>query len=274
MGIVYPLRGIVQVAHRISTSPQRRAAGYVAALTFAATITAAVLVETGSELHAPLTIIALATTAALAERASIRFTTTDEYSISLLPTLFAAVLFGPLEAGIVGAASMLGDPELIAPRDPERMPRLKWATYTNTRFMCGVAMGLAASQTLEFVGSRIWWTHRCDACRSCCRRDARRPLCSTDIEGSRPPDARCISDGDANRSLVCACLRPSDRGSGACLRGGLALDAGAISGSNARGSAPLRPLPRATASCSRPIGGKRDARAGKPSVRGCVDSDA
>jgi putative nucleotidyltransferase with HDIG domain len=153
MEIVYPLRGIVQVVRRISTSPQRRAAGYVAALTGAATITALALVVTGSGLHAPLTLLALGTTAALAERASVRVSTTDEYSISLLPTLFAAVLFGPLEAGIVGAASMLGDPELIAPRDRERMPRLKWATYTNTRFMCGVAMGLAASQTLEVVGS-------------------------------------------------------------------------------------------------------------------------
>ena len=127
--------------------------GYVAALAFGATFTAVALVATGSGLHAPLTVIALATTAALAERASVRVSTTDEYSISLLPTLFAAVLFGPLEAGIVGAASMLGDPELIAPRNRERMPRLKWATYTSTRFMCGVAMGIAASKTLDLVNS-------------------------------------------------------------------------------------------------------------------------
>ncbi len=46
---------------------------------------------------------------------------------------------------------MLGDPELIAPRDPERAPRLKWATYTNTRFICGAAMGLARSgESLRF----------------------------------------------------------------------------------------------------------------------------
>ena len=74
-------------------------------------------------------------------------------SISLLPTLFAAVLFGPLEAGIVGAASMLGDPELIASRDPDRMPRLKWATYTSTRFMGGVAVGISAVKTLASSGS-------------------------------------------------------------------------------------------------------------------------
>ena len=36
-----------------------------------------------------------------------------QMSIALLPTLFAAVLFGPLAAGIVNASSMLGDPELL-----------------------------------------------------------------------------------------------------------------------------------------------------------------
>lgn len=126
---------------------------YVTALLTAAIGVAVALVAAGSELQAPWTIIALATTAALAERASVRVTMTWEYSISLLPMLFAAVLFGPLEAAIVGAASMLGDPELIAPRDPKRLPRLKWATYTCTRFMGGVAMGISAQATLEFVGS-------------------------------------------------------------------------------------------------------------------------
>jgi putative nucleotidyltransferase with HDIG domain len=153
MRIVYPLRGIVQVTHHVSGSPQWRAVAYVSALTVGATLTAITLLWTGSGLDSPLTVIALGTTAALAERASVRVTNIGEYSISLLPTLFAAVLFGPLEAGIVGAASMLGDPELIAPRNRDRMPRLKWAAYTSTRFMCGAAMGIAASVTLSIVGS-------------------------------------------------------------------------------------------------------------------------
>jgi putative nucleotidyltransferase with HDIG domain len=65
--------------------------------------------------------------------------------------LLAAVLFGPLAAAIVGAASMLGDPELVAPRDRNRAPRLKWATYTSTRFVGGAATGLAAQATLGLV---------------------------------------------------------------------------------------------------------------------------
>jgi hypothetical protein len=50
---------------------------------------------------------------------------------------------------------MLGDPELIAPRDPDRAPRLKWATYTSTRFIGGVAMGFAAQATLAAVPSEF-----------------------------------------------------------------------------------------------------------------------
>ncbi len=50
---------------------------------------------------------------------------------------------------------MLGDPELISRGIPDRAPRLKWATYTSTRFIGGAAMGLAAQSTLEFVGSGL-----------------------------------------------------------------------------------------------------------------------
>ena len=135
---------------------------YVAALILAALLTAIALVAAGYTLQAPGTVLALALAAAIAERISVRFavakrglTSTEEQSLHLLPTLFAAVLFGPLAAAVVGAASMLGDPELIARRDPDRAPRLKWATYTSTRFMGGAAMGLAAQATLAAVPSEF-----------------------------------------------------------------------------------------------------------------------
>ena len=50
----------------------------------------------------------LGATAALAERGRVRLTRYLEESISLLPTLFAAVVFGPLAAMVVAAASMIG----------------------------------------------------------------------------------------------------------------------------------------------------------------------
>ena len=146
----------------MSQHPQRRTLAYVVALVLLATALATALVVLGYTLEAPATILALALAAAVAERISVRFTVaqrgltrTEEQSISLLPTLFAAVLFGPLAGGVVGAASMLGDPELVARRDPDRAPRLKWATYTSTRFIGGVAMGLAAQATLAAVPSEF-----------------------------------------------------------------------------------------------------------------------
>lgn len=146
----------------MSRHPQRRTLAYVAALALTALVTAGALWAAGYSFEAPGTVLALALAAAIAERISVRFavakrglTSTEEQSLHLLPTLFAAVLFGPLAAAVVGAASMLGDPELIARRDPHRAPRLKWATYTSTRFIGGAAMGLAAQATLSAVPSEF-----------------------------------------------------------------------------------------------------------------------
>ncbi len=160
--IVYPIRGIVQGVRGLGQHPQGRTFLYVGALVAGALATAAALVLAGYSLESPITVAALAIAAAVAERISVRFavarrglTSTEEQSLHLLPTLFAAVLFGPLAAAVVGAASMLGDPELTAPRDPHRAPRLKWATYTSTRFIGGAAMGLTAQATLAAVPSEF-----------------------------------------------------------------------------------------------------------------------
>jgi putative nucleotidyltransferase with HDIG domain len=152
--IVYPVRGIVQ-AIRLRGNPQARTFAYVAAVSIAAICTGIALVVAGYTIEAPATVFALAVVAAVAERSSVRLTRTTEQSISVLPTLFAAVLFGPLAAAVVGAASMLGDPELTSRRDPQRAPRLKWATYTSTRFIGGAATGLAAQATVSLVPSEF-----------------------------------------------------------------------------------------------------------------------
>lgn len=128
---------------------------YVAALVFAALAAGAAAVAAGYSIEAPLVVLALATTAAVAERVGVQVSSKWEYSISLLPTLFAAVLFGPLEAAVVGAASMLGDPGLVAAKSAVRTPRLKWVTYTSTRFLTGIAMGLAAQTVLSPAGSEL-----------------------------------------------------------------------------------------------------------------------
>ena len=153
--IVYPVRGIVQAARRVRRSSQERTVAYVAAVSTGAVFTCAALIAAGYTLEAPATVIALAVVAAVAERGSVRLTRTTEQSISVLPTLFAAVLFGPLAAAAVGGSSMLGDPELMSRRDPERAPRLKWAAYTSTRIIGGAATGLAAQATISLVPSEF-----------------------------------------------------------------------------------------------------------------------
>jgi putative nucleotidyltransferase with HDIG domain len=155
MGIVYPIRGIVQAARRLTKSSYWRTVLYVVSLLALAVGVGAAVIGAGYSVHSPWVVLALATTAAVAERLGVKVTKTWEYSISLLPMLFAAILFGPLEAAIVGAASMLGDPELIAAPDTNRAPRLKWATYTSTRFVGGIAMGLAAQATLSVMGTGL-----------------------------------------------------------------------------------------------------------------------
>jgi putative nucleotidyltransferase with HDIG domain len=141
------------VLRRLAADPQARTVAYVATLATATCGIAAALIFAGYTLEAPITVLALGAAAAVAERSSVRLTTTTEQSISVLPTLFAAVLFGPLAAGLVGAASMLGDPELTSGHDPARAPRMKWATYTCTRFVGGAATGLAAQAAMGLVSS-------------------------------------------------------------------------------------------------------------------------
>lgn len=151
--IVYPFRGIVQALDGLRSGPQRWTALYVVGLMLTGGLTGTALIAAGYGLEAPLTVAALTVVAAIAERSGVQVARMTEQSISVLPTLFAAVLFGPLAAAVVGGGSMLGDPELFARRDADRAPRLKWATYTSTRFIGGAATGLAAQAAIALVPS-------------------------------------------------------------------------------------------------------------------------
>jgi putative nucleotidyltransferase with HDIG domain len=92
-------------------------------------------------------IAVLALTAAIAERGRVNLTSTTEESISILPTLFAAVLFGAPAGMIVGAASLIG--EFGQP------PYLKWVTYTSSRAIGGAITGLAAAQLMGLAANDI-----------------------------------------------------------------------------------------------------------------------
>lgn len=118
---------------------------YVAGLATVAAGAAGILVVGGFNVGNPWVILALCLAAAFAERGTVRLSSTTELSISPVLTLFAAVLFGPLAGGIVGAASELGDAELFRGSRPGRSLHLKWLTYTSSRFISGAAMGICAS---------------------------------------------------------------------------------------------------------------------------------
>jgi HD domain len=151
--IVYPFRGIAQGFRRISAHPQRRTGLYVASLVIGASLTAAALVESGYGLESPVAVLVLAVAAAAAERGSVRLANSTELTVSGIPAIFAAVVFGPLAAGVINGASMLGDPELISRDNAARAPRLKWASYTSTRFITGAVAGLAAQATMVLIPS-------------------------------------------------------------------------------------------------------------------------
>jgi putative nucleotidyltransferase with HDIG domain len=108
---------------------------YVGCLAISALSISVVLAVAGYGIHAVWGVLALAGAAAVAERASVRLDATTEASISLVPTVFAAVVFGPLAAMVVGAASMLGDLQ---------GPRVRWAAYTCSRAITAAAAGVAA----------------------------------------------------------------------------------------------------------------------------------
>lgn len=133
----------------MTTSTRIQTRRYATVVATLAVVTAIGLVLGGYTLGSVGAVVALSALNAIAERSSVRITKTTQLSIALLPTLFAAVLWGPLAAAVVNAASMLGDPELFGPRDAERAPRLKLIAFGSTRFVAGAASGLTALAVLN-----------------------------------------------------------------------------------------------------------------------------
>jgi putative nucleotidyltransferase with HDIG domain len=123
------------------------AAAYATCLAVVAVTLAVVLVIRDYGLGEPMAVAALCVFAAVSERGLVRLTSTTFQSIAVLPTLFAAVLFGPLAAMLVGAASLLG--EAIQP------PHMKWVAYTSSRAIVGVVTGFAALLCISLTPNEI-----------------------------------------------------------------------------------------------------------------------
>jgi putative nucleotidyltransferase with HDIG domain len=119
---------------------------YLLSLGMVASILGVTLIELGFATFSIWAVVALSLVAAAFERNSVRLSGTTETSIALLPVVFAAVLFGPVAAMIVGAGSMLTD---------FSAPYLKWGVYTCSRTVTGALVGLVAVTTEALVGNRV-----------------------------------------------------------------------------------------------------------------------
>ena len=116
---------------------------FAVALGTAALTVAGALLAAGYGLGSPIPVLALAALAFIAERRPVRLSASIEVSVTFLPFVFAAVVFGPLAAMAIGAIGLLAE---------FRAPHIRWAVWTASRTLCGAAAGLAAAVALD--GSR------------------------------------------------------------------------------------------------------------------------
>src|SRR5205823_1835653 len=103
----------------------------------------------GYEIGAPVAVAVLALLALGLEHEGIGLMPGVEVSVASLVCVFAAVVFGPLAAVVVGAAGLLAD----LPRRDVEQPVLRWATWTASRILVAGAAGLSAVAVLHLAGS-------------------------------------------------------------------------------------------------------------------------
>ena len=143
-GSLYPFWGrfqeIVACLHKVASETIRSWGDlqwYASGLASAALALALWLLHDGHSLEAPTWIVlALCAVALLAERQSVHITATTQMSVSALPILFAAVVYGPLAAMAVAASSLLLD---------YGRPYTRWTIWTFSRALVGGLAGVAAA---------------------------------------------------------------------------------------------------------------------------------
>src|SRR4051794_37530431 len=113
--------------------------GYTAWLSglFGALVVAVVLVHPVTDAGSVWPLAALAISALLAEMQSVRLSSRAAVSVSSLPIILAAVIYGPFAAIIVSVASLLCD---------FRAPYGRWITWTSSR---SIAAGCAGAVAIE-----------------------------------------------------------------------------------------------------------------------------
>jgi putative nucleotidyltransferase with HDIG domain len=110
------------------------------------------LVLSGQHVGHPIALAVLALLAVGAEHESISLTPSVEVSVASILSVFAAVVFGPLPAIIVGAAGLLAD----LPRHDVAQPLLRWMNWTAVRVLAAGGAGLAAAAIKGAAAGGFW----------------------------------------------------------------------------------------------------------------------
>ena len=113
---------------------------FAAALGGAAVVLAVGLAAAGETVPSPAGVLLLGTFSLLAERRSVRIGSNAQVTVSVLPIVFAAVVFGPLSAMAVGAIGILAD---------FRAPYVRWVTWTFWKAISSGLAGIAAALVLN-----------------------------------------------------------------------------------------------------------------------------
>jgi putative nucleotidyltransferase with HDIG domain len=143
--IVSPVWGrFKQISHPSGVQDSQLIYGLALALLVAASGLMAFLLVLDFASSAPLWVLAaLGATAALAERQGVRVDSHTHTSVSVLPVLLAAVVFGPIDAMTVAFCALL--PYF-------RAPLLRWSIWTCSRVLVAGVAGLIAS---GFLASEV-----------------------------------------------------------------------------------------------------------------------
>ena len=110
------------------------------------------LIAAGYRVGHPVGVAVLALLAVAAEREGIRLSPAVEVSVASILYIFAAVVFGPLPAMIIGGAGVLAD----LPRRDGTQPFLRWMTWTSIRVVVVGAAGVAAIAVLTATHGDFW----------------------------------------------------------------------------------------------------------------------
>jgi putative nucleotidyltransferase with HDIG domain len=134
------LRPSLSSVLRANVRPQLRSPdsgsllGYAIGLAGLSLVLVSGLVSAGVGIEGPVWQLAiLGAVALVAERQPVRIAPNMEVTFALLPMLFAAVVYGPLDAMAIGAVGLLVD---------FRAPHVRWLIWTCTRALAGGLAGL------------------------------------------------------------------------------------------------------------------------------------